>query len=133
MKMIVHDLKTPLTSVLATLEMAADGDFGPVTPGTRQALVDAEEKAQDLLILIERPLEIARIEGSARALECSRIEPAASATSARDWQIRFQQAGVRHAIDPPTRRVHGRPALSSGVRQPAAERITHRRARQPCA
>ena len=28
MKMIVHDLKTPLTSVLATLEMLLDGDFG---------------------------------------------------------------------------------------------------------
>ncbi len=28
MKMIVHDLKTPLTSVLATLEMMIDGDFG---------------------------------------------------------------------------------------------------------
>src|ERR687894_77649 len=31
MKMIVHDLKTPLTSVLATLEMVLDSDFGPVT------------------------------------------------------------------------------------------------------
>src|SRR5213082_230032 len=31
MKMIVHDLKTPLTSVLATLEMLADGDFGAVS------------------------------------------------------------------------------------------------------
>ena len=30
MKMIVHDLKTPLTSVLATLEMVGDGDFGEV-------------------------------------------------------------------------------------------------------
>ena len=28
MKMIVHDLKTPLTSVLATMEMLIDGDFG---------------------------------------------------------------------------------------------------------
>ena len=28
MKMIVHDLQTPLTSVLASLEMALDGDFG---------------------------------------------------------------------------------------------------------
>src|SRR6478609_7165579 len=28
MKMIVHDLKTPLTSVLATMEMLLDGDFG---------------------------------------------------------------------------------------------------------
>ena len=31
MKMIVHDLKTPLTSVLASLEMALDGDFGEVS------------------------------------------------------------------------------------------------------
>ena len=31
MKMIVHDLKTPLTSVLATLEMLIDGDFGAVS------------------------------------------------------------------------------------------------------
>src|SRR6476659_8648396 len=30
MKMIVHDLKTPLTSIIATLEMLADGDLGPV-------------------------------------------------------------------------------------------------------
>ena len=30
MKMIVHDLKTPLTSVLATMEMLIDGDFGPL-------------------------------------------------------------------------------------------------------
>ena len=28
MKMIVHDLKSPLTSVLATMEMLLDGDFG---------------------------------------------------------------------------------------------------------
>src|SRR5690242_17283993 len=31
MKMIVHDLKTPLTSILATMEMLMDGDFGPLT------------------------------------------------------------------------------------------------------
>src|SRR5438477_9315456 len=30
MKMIVHDLKTPLTSVLANLELLGDGDYGPV-------------------------------------------------------------------------------------------------------
>ena len=30
LKMIVHDLKTPLTSVLATLELLLDGDFGPL-------------------------------------------------------------------------------------------------------
>src|SRR5207237_1627152 len=38
MKMIVHDLKTPLTSVLATLEMAIDGDFGSLGEGAKKAL-----------------------------------------------------------------------------------------------
>src|SRR5918993_3112190 len=53
MKMIVHDLKTPLTSVLATTEMLRDGDFGPVNDRQTKALSDAESKAEDLLALIE--------------------------------------------------------------------------------
>src|SRR5881275_2398003 len=46
MKMIVHDLKTPLTSVLATIEMLAEGDFGTLTPTQRAALADAEGKSE---------------------------------------------------------------------------------------
>ena len=38
MKMIVHDLKTPLTSVLATMEMLIDGDFGGLNPEQRKML-----------------------------------------------------------------------------------------------
>src|ERR671914_763070 len=38
MKMIVHDLKTPLTSILAALEMMFDGDFGPLVDAQRKAL-----------------------------------------------------------------------------------------------
>src|ERR687886_2840455 len=60
MKMVVHDLKTPLTSVIASLEMVVDGDFGDVPTGAKQALMDAEVKAEDLLGLIEDLLEVAR-------------------------------------------------------------------------
>src|SRR5436853_7792351 len=45
MKMIVHDLKTPLTSVLATLEMLADGDFGGVTIPQKAAIGDVDSKS----------------------------------------------------------------------------------------
>src|SRR5712691_12691246 len=38
MKMIVHDLKTPLTSVLATLEMLGDGDFGSLNGSQKEAV-----------------------------------------------------------------------------------------------
>src|SRR3982750_633920 len=62
MKMIVHDLKTPLTSVLATLEMLDDGDFGAVSDGQRQAIGDCRGRADELLRLIEDLLEVARLE-----------------------------------------------------------------------
>src|SRR3954447_13742427 len=42
MKMIVYDLKSPLTSVLATLEMLGDGSFGQLTDDQRRAVGDAE-------------------------------------------------------------------------------------------
>src|SRR5882762_7772750 len=57
MKMIVHDLKTPLTSALATLEMLGDGDFGALTDRQKEAVGDTEGKAEDLLALIEDILE----------------------------------------------------------------------------
>ena len=47
MKMIVHDLKTPLTAVLAGLEMVIDGDFGPLNDGQRQVLGDAVRSLKD--------------------------------------------------------------------------------------
>jgi signal transduction histidine kinase len=100
MKMIVHDLKSPLTSVLATIEMVADGDFGPTTDGQRSALGDALAKAHELLDLIGDLLEIARIEEGALLLEPTEIAAGPLLEElARDWDIRFQQAGVRQAID----------------------------------
>ncbi len=92
MKMIVHDLKTPLTSVLATLEMVLDGDFGTVSDTQRRALSDAEAKAEDLLSLIEDLLEIARIEEGMIALQPAPIAPGALLTEiVHEWSLRFQQ------------------------------------------
>src|SRR5918911_1914686 len=77
MKMIVHDLKTPLTSVLASLEMVLDGDFGAVSDGQRRALSDAEARAEDLLALIGDLLEVSRLEEPAVSLALAPIAPAA--------------------------------------------------------
>src|ERR1700730_17073467 len=40
MKMIVHDLKTPLTAIIGAMEMMMDGDFGPLTGDQRGAVGD---------------------------------------------------------------------------------------------
>ena len=100
MKMIVHDLKTPLTSVLATLEMARDGDFGALTDPQARALSDAEGKAEDLLALIEDLLEVARIEDQTITLQPEPIAPAALlAEIVYDWGLRFKQEGATARVD----------------------------------
>jgi signal transduction histidine kinase len=92
MKMIVHDLKSPLTSVLATLELLIDGDFGELSHEQRRAVGDAEGKAEDLLALIEDILEVARIEEAAVTLTRTPIAPAALLSELQhEWQHRFQQ------------------------------------------
>ena len=100
MKMIVHDLKTPLTSVLATLEMMREGDFGALSDPQVRALSDAEAKAEDLLSLIEDLLEVARIEEQAITLDPQPIAPAALlAELIFDWALRFQQEGASATTD----------------------------------
>ncbi|HXY30971.1 MAG TPA: ATP-binding protein [Gemmatimonadaceae bacterium] len=96
MKMIVHDLKTPLTSVLASLEMVLDEEFGPVTDAQRRALGDAEARSEDLLGLIEDLLEVARIEETSISLDLRPIAPGAFVTEiAHEWAVRFQQEQAR--------------------------------------
>jgi two-component system sensor histidine kinase/response regulator len=100
MKMIVHDLKTPLTSVLASLEMALDGDFGTVSDMQRRVLGDAEAKAEDLLGLIGDLLEVARIEENAIDLDLTPIAPGAFVVEiVHEWEVRFQQEGAKVFVD----------------------------------
>ena len=99
MKMIVHDLKTPLTSVLATLEMLSDGDFGGVSTTQKAAIGDAETKSEDLLALIDDILEVARIEEADISLTLTPMAPGALlAELVHEWGHRFQQEGATTAV-----------------------------------
>src|SRR5919206_1511057 len=100
MNMIVHDLKTPLTAVQATIEMLHDGDFGSVNPDQRKALSDAQSKAHDLLALIEDLLEISRIEETAVPLELEPVAPAQLLSELMsEWRLRLQQEGASASVD----------------------------------
>jgi signal transduction histidine kinase len=100
LKMIVHDLKTPLTSVLATLELLLDGDFGAISRTQHQVIADAEGKAEDLLRLIQDLLEIAKLEETALPLSVEATAPGALLTEvAHEWSVRFQQEGAVVTID----------------------------------
>jgi two-component system, sensor histidine kinase and response regulator len=100
MKMIVHDLKTPLTSIIGAMEMMIDGDFGPLTASQRGAMSDAESRAEDLLGLIEDLLEVARLEESRLALNLRPIAPAALLAEVKhEWEIRFQQERATSVVE----------------------------------
>jgi signal transduction histidine kinase len=100
MKMIVHDLKTPLTSIIATLEMLGDGDLGPVGVSQQGAIRDTENKAQELLHLIEDLLEVARIEETSISLDLEPLAPAALVSEImNDWSLRLQQERAVTKID----------------------------------
>lgn len=100
MKMIVHDLKSPLTSVLATIEMLMDGDFGELSADQKKALGDSESKAEDLLALIEDLLEVRRIEETVLTLNLDPLAPGALLTEiVHEWQHRFQQDGATASIE----------------------------------
>jgi signal transduction histidine kinase len=99
MNMIVHDLKTPLTSVLASLEMVLDGDFGGVAESARGAIADAESRAKELLALIEDLLEVARIEEAVVELKLEPLAPAAFlAELVQEWSVRFEQERARVSV-----------------------------------
>lgn len=91
-RMVVHDLKTPLTSILATLEMLRDGDFGPLGERAARALSDVEGKAEDLLGLIHNLLDVTRAEEKPLAMNREPIAPAAFLAELEfDWALRFRQ------------------------------------------
>ena len=99
MKMIVHDLKSPLTSVLATLELLGDGAFGSLTDEQKRAVGEAEGKSEDLLALIEDILEVARIEEAAVKITPEPIAPLALLSELmHEWRHRFQQEGTKATV-----------------------------------
>ncbi len=99
-RMVVHDLKTPLTSMLATLEMLRDGDFGAVPEGPARALSDVEGKAEDLLGLIHNLLDVTRAEEKPLALAMEPIAPLAFLSELEyDWALRFRQEQTTSRVD----------------------------------
>jgi len=100
MKMIVHDLKTPLTSILATLELLGDGDIGALSDRQHEAVRDTQAKAGELLTLIDDLLEVRRIEETSIALHLETIDPGELLEELlRDWALRFQQEHTVAAAD----------------------------------
>jgi two-component system, sensor histidine kinase and response regulator len=100
MKMIVHDLKSPLTSVLATLEMAVDGDFGALSEEQSRVFSDAHQRGGEALALIDDLLELTRLEDSHLTLDLRRLDVRALLRDvAESWRLRVEQKGAQLVVE----------------------------------
>lgn len=70
MSMIVHDLRSPLTSILTSIDMIVKGNVvGESTPRQRDVLKIAFANAERLLSMVNLMLDISRLEGGHMPLE----------------------------------------------------------------
>lgn len=60
--MIVHDLRSPLTAIMAIAEMLRDGGFGTVTPDQREWSERILDNANNLVELISDFLDVSKLE-----------------------------------------------------------------------
>ena len=101
-RMVVHDLKSPLSAVLATLEMAVDGDLGPLLPEQHRLLEDARERGSDALLMIDNLLELTRLEESAVQLRPRDVDVGRLLGEvAEDWSVRAELHGARVSAEAP--------------------------------
>jgi two-component system, sensor histidine kinase and response regulator len=100
MKMIVHDLKSPLSAVLATVEVIADGDAGPLTEQTRELLGTVHLHGADMLQLIDDLLELTRLEESQLVPEREVVSVEELLRSVADeWRLRLEREGASLVIE----------------------------------
>ncbi|HEU4456765.1 MAG TPA: response regulator [Longimicrobium sp.] len=99
-RMMVHDLKSPLTGVLGTLELTVDGDLGPLTSEQHRLLSDALERGTDALAMIDNLLELTRLEEAAVQLQPGDLDARRLLAEVEDgWRVRAELRGARLSSD----------------------------------
>lgn len=99
MGMIVHDLRSPLTSVMGTLEIVLDGDVGELNDQQSSLLGDALKRGEDLLHLIDDLLELAQLEESKLVLQLQQLSVDELLEAARgDWVLEAERVGAALSI-----------------------------------
>lgn len=99
-QLTVHNLKTPLTGILASIEMLAEGDLGPLNARQRETLLDVHARSEELLDLVDDLLQLWRLEVESFELLLEPIDPQDLLSVLRqDWAVAFERAGARLNLD----------------------------------
>jgi signal transduction histidine kinase len=88
--MLVHNLKAPLTGMMASLEMLQDGDFGALNEQQRAALGSMQVQGADLVRMIDELLDMARAEAASFTVHSVPLDPAEFLRGLRtEWATRL--------------------------------------------
>lgn len=89
-QMLVHNLKAPLSGILASLEMLHDGDLGELNSIQRSTVSSMQEQGSQLLRMIEELLDLARTEAPSFSVEMAPVDVGAFVHDVRSaWQSRL--------------------------------------------
>lgn len=100
-QMLVHNLKAPLTGMLASLEMLHDGDHGALNAMQLSAVNSIQVQGADLLRMIDELLELGRAESSALSVQAVPVDPSAFLHDLRSqWHARLPRltSDVTHDV-----------------------------------
>ena len=71
---ISHELRTPLSLILAPLKDLGDGRHGELPVAAKAQIAGAHRNSQRLMRLVERLLEVARVEAGVQTLHCLKTD-----------------------------------------------------------
>jgi len=91
LQMLVHDLRNPLTSLLAGLDLL--GCMSPLDDLQQQALSVAQRGGDALLKLVNEILDVSKCEAGQLSLQCAEVAPEALMADAVE-QVRYLAAGA---------------------------------------
>lgn len=101
-QMLVHNLKAPLTGIMASLEMLGDGDLGDLNAVQRTAVSTMQAQGAELLRMIDELLDLGRTGSSAFTVHAGPLDlPAFLRDIQVEWKARLRRLTSTVAPDVP--------------------------------
>jgi signal transduction histidine kinase len=73
--MIIHDLKTPLSNIMASVDYLLSGEIGVLSDVQRKLVATSRRAGQDMLVMIQNLLDVARLEEGKLTLKRDSFAP----------------------------------------------------------
>lgn len=101
-QMLVHNLKSPLTGILASLELLHDGDLGTLTADQRAAIHTMRQQGAVLVRMIDELLDVGRVGSPAFHVQLVPLDPSGFLVDVRSgWSGRLPRLTSVIAPDVP--------------------------------